>query len=594
MKLTKLTDNKSIIILIVLCLALSLPLLFNITNWGRYEWGSHIEIDATIRESVMQNHEFPFWNKYVCGGVPLFANPQSRLFSPFFIFTLLFGEFVGLKLEIIIHLLIGLLGMYFLARYKKISLEGSILASVVYMFSTVFPLQVLSGTTEWMSMAILPFIILFLLKSFSDKKNIIIASILLALVFFDGGLYTFPLIILFLMIYGIFESVFQKRIELIKIVLIIIIFAVLLTSIKLIPTLTALNDGSIGADVKEEYTSFNTLIKGLFQRNQGFFSQAETFSDLHDKALNSNQSIRSWIEYGAYIGIIVFLLLLMSFLNFKEKSLTLTILICLILYFGHHSIINLWFLLKKLPFYEILHTPSRFLFLIIFGIGLLSARGLDNLFERKNLFKKNLKIFIVLIVILDLFIVSVPLYKESFKATPLNIIKEPEFHQRDKIINQIQQADYLFDDNYLAYLENSGLVGTCNSIFLSHSTKKTNEFGVPTTVIFYESSEYKGNAYFKTENKTVNVEMTNNKFRISFEPGTNDELILNQNYFSGWKSDRPVFEIDGKPAVKVNPEDNYIEFYYVQKNFLLGLIITILSLLLFCFITIFFNKNNKK
>ncbi|MGM0592580.1 MAG: hypothetical protein ACQETI_13325, partial [Halobacteriota archaeon] len=125
MVLDQLKKEKYIVILFVfLTLIVTAPLYENISNWGVHEFPPHIISSAVSKESIVQYSEFPFFNKYVCGGVPLFSNPQSRIFSPFFVLHLLLDVYVAIKLEIAIHLLIGLLGMYALGRFFRFSVSA--------------------------------------------------------------------------------------------------------------------------------------------------------------------------------------------------------------------------------------------------------------------------------------------------------------------------------------------------------------------------------------------------------------------------------------------------------------------------------------
>lgn len=72
-----------------------------------------------IRKTIIDYNQFPWWNSWVGGGVPLFANPQVGVFSLQTPLVLIFGTVFGLKLSVVIYTLIAYWGSFFLF-YKKL------------------------------------------------------------------------------------------------------------------------------------------------------------------------------------------------------------------------------------------------------------------------------------------------------------------------------------------------------------------------------------------------------------------------------------------------------------------------------------------
>ncbi|HSP13228.1 MAG TPA: hypothetical protein VLV78_00590 [Thermoanaerobaculia bacterium] len=69
-----------------------------------------------ILRDIVLNGEFPYWNRYFSGGQPIAANPEHEVFYPFTWLILLPSYNLGFRLHILIHIYIGLLGMYALLR----------------------------------------------------------------------------------------------------------------------------------------------------------------------------------------------------------------------------------------------------------------------------------------------------------------------------------------------------------------------------------------------------------------------------------------------------------------------------------------------
>src|SRR5271170_2265254 len=56
---------------------------------GALQWSAYYEVRSF--------HQLPLWDPYRCGGLPLLANPQSRILTPFFLLHLIFGPSLGMQ-----------------------------------------------------------------------------------------------------------------------------------------------------------------------------------------------------------------------------------------------------------------------------------------------------------------------------------------------------------------------------------------------------------------------------------------------------------------------------------------------------------------
>src|SRR4051794_10411048 len=73
-----------------------------------------------ILRDVVLHGEFPYWNRYFSAGQPIAANPEHEVFYPFTWLILLPSYDLGYRLHILIHIYIGLLGMYMLLRSMEL------------------------------------------------------------------------------------------------------------------------------------------------------------------------------------------------------------------------------------------------------------------------------------------------------------------------------------------------------------------------------------------------------------------------------------------------------------------------------------------
>jgi hypothetical protein len=100
--------------------------LFVWSGFGRLDWDYHMQLHWVTWYTITHFHQFPFWNPYKCGGMPLFGNPQSAILTPFLLLDLLFGPVIGLHLDSIVHVALAFGGAYFLARVLGISRLGAV------------------------------------------------------------------------------------------------------------------------------------------------------------------------------------------------------------------------------------------------------------------------------------------------------------------------------------------------------------------------------------------------------------------------------------------------------------------------------------
>ena len=95
-----------------------------------------MQTQEAARQTVLGFKQFPWWNPWVSGGVPLFANPQYGLLSIQSITTLVFGSIWGYKLALFFYFVIGFWGFLLLFRKAlRTPLLTSVLLSYIWTFA---------------------------------------------------------------------------------------------------------------------------------------------------------------------------------------------------------------------------------------------------------------------------------------------------------------------------------------------------------------------------------------------------------------------------------------------------------------------------
>ena len=116
-----------------------------------------------LAQSLAQG-EIPLWNPYHFGGHPSVADPQSLLFTPtFFLLSLVMPDASMQSFDVFVfaHLGLGALGVVGLFARRKLSLEGALLAALIYMFGGSASAR-LQHTGMIISYSFIPLALLFL------------------------------------------------------------------------------------------------------------------------------------------------------------------------------------------------------------------------------------------------------------------------------------------------------------------------------------------------------------------------------------------------------------------------------------------------
>jgi len=101
------------------------------------DWDYFAQTYQAARQTILYYHQFPWWNAWSLGGVPLFANPQFGLFSFPMLLVLLFGTIPGLHISIFLYFILGFWGMYLLLqRLGSGSKIISVLLAYIWIFSS--------------------------------------------------------------------------------------------------------------------------------------------------------------------------------------------------------------------------------------------------------------------------------------------------------------------------------------------------------------------------------------------------------------------------------------------------------------------------
>jgi len=118
-------------------------------SYRSHDWLEVAKFDFAARRSLLEWGQIPWWNTLLAGGTPQLTHPSDGTVSPLILSSLLFGEVVGLKVNVALALLAGTLGVFFLMRRTLlVSAAGAFAAGLVYAWSGWLPARVAVGFYE--------------------------------------------------------------------------------------------------------------------------------------------------------------------------------------------------------------------------------------------------------------------------------------------------------------------------------------------------------------------------------------------------------------------------------------------------------------
>ncbi|MDD4909208.1 MAG: hypothetical protein PHR44_00800 [Candidatus Omnitrophica bacterium] len=514
-------------------------LLKGIHNNGRGDWDEHFFYHESARKAIVEYRQFPLWNPYDSGGTPLLGNPQARFLSPTFLLETMFGTIVGLKLEVFLHFLIGLSGMYLFARHCSVSTQAALFASLVFMFNGLFAAHIAAGHSWILPYAYIPYVVLFYDKSIEAEgakrfRNLLYAALFVLLMLFGGGIYPLPLLIIFMSFYALASAIVGRKARYVINLFAVFILAFALGAVKALPTIEAL--ARVPRYTPGEFVDLN--LYGLIYK---FFGRAHHFS--WPGKVFEGQNI-FWHEHVSYIGILPFVFFLLGMRGAwkSRQPLVISSFFLFLIALGGRPEFSPWHIMHNLPFFNCLRVESRATMLFLFGLALICAQGVDyfkRYIRRWGRFASLILPLALLAVYCDLYAVNAQFFKGVFSKRPPVVVFSakgparwsPDYEPLGKRKPSLE-----------ALMNNRGTFITANYIH------------PPVRALAYTDLSYRGEIYLLNSHGTVEIRRWSpNTLKLYLQgiSGT-DIVVINQNFYPGWR----VSGIDSS----VRPHNGLISF----------------------------------
>ena len=533
---------------------LAVPILNHIANWGIRDWDLFTTLHATAVRSITEYGQFPFWNPYIGGGNILFAHPEVPVLNPLFGLMLLFGPLTGLKVQLLVVYFIGLIGGHKLARHMGMSAYGALVTPVVFMLSAYLSLHFAAGHAPFHYFSAFPWLVLFYKKSLDRPIHVLSAGGVVAFVILGSGA-AVPLLfsLTFLFMISLFDIGERHTLKPPLFAAAAGVCGVLFAAVKFFPMFDYLARNPWIPEHTVETTPLSILPTMFLGFNQSVFAD------------HLRGHMWGWHEYGVFVGPAAMLLAVVALAKtFRvARPYLVLIVISLILVAGSFAPPwSPWDLLHRLPGFESIRVPSRFSLLALFAFAVLAGKGTDVVLSWFSS-RKNVVFSALFAAVLGAQLaVCLPILGRTFTREP----EAPVFH------DDFQQAVGDPNSMYVAFLSNRG---TIHSAWLS----AYHPLGRGILDLNDRPSEWysDGDAV-----QVLGRDFTPNRITYRVRTAAGGTLVISQGYDTGWRRTdggmiRPFEDL---VTLVVSPQDRQVEIYYFPDYFVLGLVVSIVSILL--------------
>ena len=573
--------------------------LVGLWNWGHRDWDQHLLYSWSTYRSLMEFSELPLWNPWYLGGNPQLGNPQVHFPTPMLLFDLAAGPLLGMKLKILAHHWLGLVGTYWLGRQLGLSRYAGLLAAGAFMLSTWYSLHLFVGHTQFLSMAFVPWVLAFIHRARSAPRrsvDIVAGAAFLALIVFEGGVYTIIFTVFLSGMLALCWSLQERSWVPVTVLVLSMSLGAGLSAVKLLPVVKLMREnprdtpvagGSwnqvlTGRDPASTTRPIASVSKMLPASRWDLVYQAIKVFLGRDQRGDENYFAHQywgWQEYGAYVGPIIIGLIAFSPLVFRQQWPWLASAAgCFLIALGNFAPIAPWTLLHHFPVMSNARVPTRFLMPCVLALSILAGFVFDTLRARVKAWFKDTRLewataLIVALCLADLVLVGGRSFGGAFDRAPQAIeAKNPNI-----VTIAARPANML------------GLM------LQNYSAKNAyEEAHIPVGVSAVGEESYRGEVYFVPAHEAraqrgtqspsptaIIVRWSPNTVNVLVNASVSGWLVVNRNWDDGWVSRLPYHAQprNGLLAAALGSGEHLVQFSYRPKSVMVGAAISSFSLI---------------
>ncbi len=524
------------------------PLLQHFSGVGKvWDWDYFLQLEWVPLWSVTHFHQLPLWSPYICGGIPMIANPQARVLSPFFLLHLLFGLPVGLHLEIMLQLALCFFGGYLLGKREGLNPFGCIACASIFPASSWFYLHLAAGHLTAIAWLALPWVALFTLMAVESGKLswAILGGLVVALMWQEGGVYPASHAILLAAVLCVTLATSGGGLRPLKMLAIFGMFAFGFAAIKLLPAYHFIRLYPRPTRLSPNNYPARALWVALFSRNQYF----------------ARPSIGrcAFYEYGTYISLFAVVPALLGVITAPKRlrPWIIAALFFLVLALGDSDFPYAWRLLHLIAPFSSERVTARFLIPMLLAVGVFAGYGVDFVARRAG---KALAIVLVAAAVLDAWMVG------DFNLAQAVAIDDPPVTASGPF--RQFATGYPATKMYPLEKSNRGDPTCYEAIRIASKVVGSNQPG------------YRGEQYLLGPGSIALRQWTPNALTYDVVTPSSGVMVVNQNYEPGWRvidGAGEVFSYNGLIGIRLPAGQQRLKVAYRSYLFIVGAAVTMLT-----------------
>lgn len=509
---------------------------------GARDWVAFSGQAAAEVRTLVDYHQFPLWNPWRHGGEVSFAQPESMFLSPVTPLALLIGVPAAFRALLLPLFVAGCLGMWFLAKDLGLGGAARWVPGIVFFGSSAFVLYVSGGLPNWLfGMVILPWLVLCARRSREDMRALVLGALLYAGLLFCGSIHHFVFFPGFLVLYGFSLSWEDRSLRPLLRIFLLLGLGVLLAGIRLVPLGELYLAYPRELEATSRYIPPGMLYRVLLGTD---VPELTTAGSVYVKA---GDSWMDWVSSGFFVGPVAVLLAILGGVAHKRAVAIAAVgVVHLWLTFGTGVQPSLWDTLRTLPVFHSMQAPERLILLVGFALALCAGFGFDRVcaslshLRMGSGYRRACVAALLIAVVGPLLWVNAPFSRSAFVLPPRERpASEPEFRQTRVPPLPEQWGGELHD----SVMSNRGNVEGASDIPSMLAVTAVGDRG------------YRGEAFLMRQPGEVTVHVTPNVITLRATSAVPDLLVVNQNYFPGWRAqgtvNGPARSAGGRLAVPV-------------------------------------------
>ncbi len=532
------------------------------------------KIFEAARVSIFRYHEWPLWNPYECGGLPLWDHPTSLVAAPLSWSMLLVDTTLAMDMWLVAHSALGFLCMWVFARHElRLSREATFVASCVWAFCGFHQQHYSGGHLSFVPFLYFPLALFLWRRAEIDTRHAVGLGLLVAWMIVEGGVYPLPHLAIFLAAEALMRAwppVRTRRI--VRAGLVVLLVGLSVGAVRFFPVIEQLRTHTRQLGPETDALQWETLKEMFLART-------------HARSAPGQQYV--WPEFGAYIGPI---LLSLAILGMAIGGLEFVWLLALLvlafaLMLGHVGPYAPWSLLKEhvYPFQE-MRVPSRFRAEVSLFFAAFIGIAIDRIPRRANRWLARARLA----------------RRPAVRGVRLTLVAVAFIGVGDMMGVGMSWFASCFDNPPRARLARSSrlyLGGPDLASFIDQPAQNRgrlqcwDEWGFGAGAPLWEGDVPQARSS-SPDAIVESVRRTQNTFTFDVDAKLPSRIAINSTYDAGWRADvGTVVENAGRLDVEVPAGRHQVHLKYVPQFFSLGLTLTGLSSVL---VVVFFAKEGRE